>query len=182
MPIYLVTNRVSDGFTPGAEAFAAWAAWFDGLGDTVADRGHPAFASTVAGDAGAGTTLGGYTLVMVGSLDDALGPVADHPLLACGGGVEVAELTLINVGTRLGSGAGFTVTTSVHVAAAPGTVFGYFTDPARHVRWMGVRATLAPVPGGEYRIRMGDGFEAAGTFTELDPPHRVTFIWGFRGR
>ena len=30
MPIYLVTNRVSDGFTPGAEAFAAWAAWFDG--------------------------------------------------------------------------------------------------------------------------------------------------------
>lgn len=31
MRIYLVTNRVSDGFTPGAEAFAAWAAWFDGL-------------------------------------------------------------------------------------------------------------------------------------------------------
>ena len=118
MPIYLVTNRVSDGFTPGAEAFAAWAAWFDGLGDAVADRGHPAFASTVAGNAGAGTALGGYTLVMVGSLDDALGLVADHPLLACGGGVEVAELTVISEGIRLRSGAGFTVTTSVHVAPA----------------------------------------------------------------
>ena len=49
MPIYLITNRVPDGFTPGQEAFAAWTAWFDSLGDAVADRGNPAFASTAAG-------------------------------------------------------------------------------------------------------------------------------------
>jgi uncharacterized protein YndB with AHSA1/START domain len=179
MPIYLITNRVPDGFTPGPEASAAWTAWFDRLGDAVADRGSPAFAGTAAGHFGAGTTLGGYTLVTAASLDDALGLVADHPLLTRGGGVEVAELTLMNEGAGLCSGAGFSVTTSVHVAAEPETVFGYFTNPARYVRWMGAQAKLSPVPGGEYRIRMGDGFEAAGSFTELDPPHRVVFTWGF---
>ena len=89
MPIYLITNRVPDGFAPGPEAFAAWMAWFDSLGDAVADRGNPAFASTTAGNIGAGTTLGGYSLVTAASLDDALGLVADHPLLTRGGGVEV---------------------------------------------------------------------------------------------
>src|SRR5579863_1867883 len=48
MPTYLITNRVPDGFTPSSEAFAAWTAWFDSLGDAVADRGNPAFASTTA--------------------------------------------------------------------------------------------------------------------------------------
>ena len=33
MPTYLITNRVPDGFTPSPQAFAAWTAWFDSLGD-----------------------------------------------------------------------------------------------------------------------------------------------------
>jgi len=180
MPTYLITNRVADGFTsPSPGASAAWTAWFARLGDGLADRGNPAFASTMVGNCGPGTTLGGYTLVTAADLDDALRLVADHPLLTRGGGVEIAELTLINEGTRLRSEAEFTVTTSVHVAAEPETVFDYFTDPARYVRWMGAEAKLNPVPGGEYRIRMGDGFEAAGAFTELDPPRRLVFTWGF---
>ena len=123
--------------------------------------------------------LGGYTLITANDLDAAAGLVADHPLMTRGGGVEVAELTLINEGTRLRSGREFSVTTSVHVAAPPEEVFSYFTDPARYVRWMGAEAKLNPVPGGEYRIRMGDGFEATGEFTELDPPRRLVFTWGF---
>jgi hypothetical protein len=42
MPTYLITNRVPEDFTPSPEAFAAWTAWFDSLGDAVADRGNPA--------------------------------------------------------------------------------------------------------------------------------------------
>jgi uncharacterized protein YndB with AHSA1/START domain len=179
MPTYLITNRVPDGFTPSPEAFAAWTAWFDSLGDAVADRGNPAFVGTTAGSCGPGTMLGGYTLITANDLDAAAGLVADHPLMTRGGGVEVAELTPINEGTRLRSSREFSVTTSVHVAAPPEEVFGYFTDPARYVRWMGAEAKLTPVPGGEYRIRMGDGFEAAGEFTELDPPRRLVFTWGF---
>jgi len=68
---------------------------------------------------------------------------------------------------------------SVHVAADPATVFGYFTDPARFVRWMGTDATLEPEPGGTYRVFMRDGVETAGEFVEVDPPRRLVFTWGW---
>lgn len=70
---------------------------------------------------------------------------------------------------------------SVHIAAAPETVFPYFTDPARYVQWMGREADLDPVPGGTYRVRMGDAVEAGGEFVEVDPPHRLVFTWGWAG-
>jgi uncharacterized protein YndB with AHSA1/START domain len=72
-----------------------------------------------------------------------------------------------------------TVEVSVQVAGPPEIVFGYLTDPARYVQWMGSRATLEPVPGGTYRVQMADGFAAAGTFTEIDPPRRLAFTWGW---
>jgi uncharacterized protein YndB with AHSA1/START domain len=68
---------------------------------------------------------------------------------------------------------------SVHVAAQPETVFPYFTDPRRYVQWMGSDATLEPVPGGSYRVRMRGGVEAAGEFVEVDPPKRLVFTWGW---
>jgi uncharacterized protein YndB with AHSA1/START domain len=71
------------------------------------------------------------------------------------------------------------VEVSVHVAATPENVFPYFTDPARHVQWMGNEATLKPAPGGTYRVYMPDGMRVAGTFLEIDAPHRLAFTWGF---
>lgn len=71
------------------------------------------------------------------------------------------------------------VEVSVYVAAEPETVFPYFTDPGRYIQWMGTEATLDPVPGGVYRVRMRDGVEAAGEFVEVDPPHRLVFTWGW---
>jgi uncharacterized protein YndB with AHSA1/START domain len=68
---------------------------------------------------------------------------------------------------------------SVHIAAEPETVFRYFTDPARYRQWMGTHATLEPVPGGVYRVSMGNGVEAVGQFLEVDPPRRVVFSWGW---
>lgn len=68
---------------------------------------------------------------------------------------------------------------SVEVPAAPAEVFGYFTDPGRYVRWMGAEARLEPVPGGQYHVRMLDGFQAGGKFVHVDRPHQVVFTWGF---
>jgi uncharacterized protein YndB with AHSA1/START domain len=68
---------------------------------------------------------------------------------------------------------------SMHLLAAPQDLFRYFTDPACHVDWMGSVAWLDPVPGGEYRVRMPDGFEAAGQFQRVEPPNRIVFTWGF---
>jgi uncharacterized protein YndB with AHSA1/START domain len=70
------------------------------------------------------------------------------------------------------------VEVTVQVPAAPQDVFGFFTDPARYVQWMGSEADLEPVPGGVYRVRMADGFCAAGRFLAVEPPHLVVFSWG----
>jgi uncharacterized protein YndB with AHSA1/START domain len=67
----------------------------------------------------------------------------------------------------------------VFIAAIPEEVFSYLTDPFRYVQSMGSQATLEPVPGGVFHIHMADGFQAAGTFVEVEPPHRVSFTWGF---
>ena len=71
------------------------------------------------------------------------------------------------------------VEVTVQVPAAPPDVFGFFTDPARYVQWMGSQADLEPVPGGVYRVRMADGFCAAGRFLTVEPPRLVVFSWGF---
>jgi len=71
------------------------------------------------------------------------------------------------------------VEVTVLVPAEPSDVFGFLTDPDRYVRWMGSEADLEPVPGGVYRVRMADGFSAAGRFLAVEPPHLVVFSWGF---
>jgi uncharacterized protein YndB with AHSA1/START domain len=94
----------------------------------------------------------------------------------------------------------------VRVAASPETVFAYFTDPMRMVRWMGAEATLDPRPGGVCRIafkptRVAADFLDApfgreqeeatarlepsgvrvmtGEFVEVDPPRRIVLTWGW---
>jgi uncharacterized protein YndB with AHSA1/START domain len=67
----------------------------------------------------------------------------------------------------------------VRVAAAPETVFAYFTDPARLVSWMGTEATLDPRPGGVCRIRMNEAAVMLGRFVEVDPPQRIVLTWGW---
>jgi len=105
-------------------------------------------------------------------------------MLADGGGVEVGELT--NHDEKFDAwlesqvvARAFTVEESVQIAAPPESVFPYFTDPGRYVQWMGIDAKLEPVPGGVYRVQMGDGFRAAGTFLQVSPPHTLAFTWGF---
>ena len=71
------------------------------------------------------------------------------------------------------------VEVTVLVPAVPSDVFGFLTEPDRYVGGMGSEAALEPVPGGVYRVRMADGFSAAGRFLAVEPPHLVVFSWGF---
>jgi uncharacterized protein YndB with AHSA1/START domain len=67
----------------------------------------------------------------------------------------------------------------VLVAASPETVFSYFTDPAKMVRWMGDEATLDPRPGGLCRIGWTGAPGMLGEFVEVVPYTRVVFSWGW---
>ena len=69
----------------------------------------------------------------------------------------------------------------VRIEASPETVFEFFTDPVKAVRWMGTQATLDPRPGGVYKLVMDEQWIAVGEFVEVDPPRRIVFTWGWQG-
>jgi uncharacterized protein YndB with AHSA1/START domain len=66
-----------------------------------------------------------------------------------------------------------------HIAAAPATVFSFFADTARWLRWQGVEGEIELRPGGVFRMNVrGDGF-ALGNFLEVVPDRRLVFTWGW---
>jgi uncharacterized protein YndB with AHSA1/START domain len=68
------------------------------------------------------------------------------------------------------------------IAARPAEVYAYLTESGRWSRWQGAEAELDAVPGGGFRMTMGNGMVAEGRFLELVPGARVVFTWGWRGR
>lgn len=73
------------------------------------------------------------------------------------------------------------LTMAQRVAAPPETVFDFFVDPEKMVRWMGTAADIEPEPGGKFWLNVNGTDIAAGTYLEVDRPHRVVFTWGWEG-
>jgi uncharacterized protein YndB with AHSA1/START domain len=71
------------------------------------------------------------------------------------------------------------VTSEIEVRASREEVFEMFVDPAKLVRWIGIRAMLEPRPGGQFRFELMPGEFCSGRYIELDPPNRVVFTWGW---
>jgi uncharacterized protein YndB with AHSA1/START domain len=67
----------------------------------------------------------------------------------------------------------------VRIEAQPETVFPFFTDPEKMVRWMGVGATLDPRPGGVFSLNVMADIFLEGEFLEVVPNTRVVFTWGY---
>ena len=67
------------------------------------------------------------------------------------------------------------------IDASPGTVWEFFVDPEKLMRWKGVEAELDARPGGIYRCQVIPGHMARGEFVELDKPNRLVFTWGWDG-
>lgn len=98
MPTFVFTYRMPTDYVPGGpETMAAWAAWFDSMGEGLSDRGNPVFESTELGHCGDGTRLGGYSFVNADDLESAVALAKGSPALDAGGGVEVGLITLLNV-------------------------------------------------------------------------------------
>ena len=67
----------------------------------------------------------------------------------------------------------------VRIDASPEVVFEFLVDPAKLVRWIGVKAELQPTPGGRFWVDMNGRDVAAGQFVEVLPHTRVVFTWGW---
>jgi uncharacterized protein YndB with AHSA1/START domain len=70
---------------------------------------------------------------------------------------------------------------SVKIAARPETVFAFFVDPEKMVRWMGREVTLDPRPGGIYRCDINGKNIARGEYLEVVPFSRIVFSFGWEG-
>lgn len=70
----------------------------------------------------------------------------------------------------------------VRIDASPETVFEFFVDPEKMVRWKGRKAELDPRPGGMYRVEINDQAVARGEYVAVEPPDRVVFTWGWEGQ
>src|SRR5437660_1718764 len=69
----------------------------------------------------------------------------------------------------------------ITIDADAATVFAFFTDPERLIRWMGVSASLDPKPGGLLLIDVVNGHTARGEFKEVVPVSRLAYTWGWEG-
>ena len=93
MPDFLFAYRNPVGYTPTPETRTAWWAWFDGMGEQLAELGKPAVARAALGDCSTDRTeLGGYSVIRADDLDAAMAIAKGCPHLEHGGGVEVGQL------------------------------------------------------------------------------------------
>ena len=61
----------------------------------------------------------------------------------------------------------------IFIAASPETVFRFFVEPAFMALWFGRQHTLDPRPGGIFRVEVGAGNFAHGTYMEVTPHRRI---------
>lgn len=67
------------------------------------------------------------------------------------------------------------------IEADPATVFAFFTDPQRLIRWVGASATLDARPGGLMMVDVQQEHLARGEFKEVVPVTRLSYTWGWEG-
>jgi len=96
MPQYIFSYRSAKDRDPSADGsqLPAWEAFLnDVIGPNVVDPGRPVFEpSTVLGETGASTQIGGYSVVTADDLEAAVAMASSCPSISHGGGVEVGVL------------------------------------------------------------------------------------------
>ena len=97
MAKFVFTYRMPAGYVPGRPGtMAAWTAWFESMGESLAGIGNPVIESAELGNCGPGTRLGGYSFVTAGDLESAVAIAKRSPALDAGGVVELGMVTEIN--------------------------------------------------------------------------------------
>ncbi len=69
---------------------------------------------------------------------------------------------------------------TIEIQSSPETVFRYFVEPERLVRWMGDYARLEAVEGGTFSVDI-NGVLIRGHYVALEPGRRIEIAWGEPG-
>ena len=67
----------------------------------------------------------------------------------------------------------------IEIAASQETVWELLTDPAKAPTWWGQNATFDLREDGKFRMEVSAGSIASGKFTEIEPPRRLAFTFGW---
>jgi uncharacterized protein YndB with AHSA1/START domain len=67
----------------------------------------------------------------------------------------------------------------IFIECSPETLFSFFIEPDKLVRWIGRNVLLEPSVGGKYRIDINGIDIASGEFKEIDPYNKVVWTWGW---
>jgi YCII-related domain len=99
MPRFIFTYRSAKSYDAmtDPDSMAAWGTFLNEvIAPNVEDPGYPVFEpSTVIGDAGLSTRLGGYSIISADDLETALSIAKQCPAIKNGGGVEVGVLAAL---------------------------------------------------------------------------------------
>lgn len=71
------------------------------------------------------------------------------------------------------------VVRQTRIRAPAETVFGYFLDPEKMVRWMGTAAQLEPRPGGLFRVNVTGRDILRAEYVEIVPNEKLLLSWGW---
>lgn len=71
------------------------------------------------------------------------------------------------------------ITKELYIECRPETLFSFFTDPDKLVRWMGSHVLLEPKIGGKYRIDVNGSDIAMGEYVEIVPHEKIVMTWGW---
>ncbi|MBO0773364.1 MAG: hypothetical protein J2P35_18070 [Actinobacteria bacterium] len=93
MPTFVFVYRNPAGYVPAEESAAPWLAWFEDMGEQLAEVGGPVVSRAAVGNCQDGATeLGGYSLINAQDLETAVTIAKGCPYLAAGGGVQVGQV------------------------------------------------------------------------------------------
>jgi len=75
-----------------------------------------------------------------------------------------------------------TIEREIFIDAPPQAVFRYLVEPQLMARWIGLCHELEPKVGGRFVVEVSRGNVARGLYTEVAPPRRVAFTWGWESQ
>jgi uncharacterized protein YndB with AHSA1/START domain len=67
----------------------------------------------------------------------------------------------------------------IYIECRPETLFRFFTDPEKMMRWMGSHVLLEPRVGGKYRLDINGSDIAMGEYIEIVPNEKIIMTWGW---